>query len=82
MSNTDEKNILVCMHGRAIRILMCYLTNTPLSEMDQFGHKNTSLYLLQFDGSDYSIEMANDQSHLIGIENIEFSEKTINDNKA
>lgn len=42
--NSGENKILVCMHGRAIRILLCTLLGIPLNEMDQFRHTNTGLY--------------------------------------
>jgi probable phosphoglycerate mutase len=64
MSNWHEKNILVCMHGRAIRILLCELMGLPIWEMDSFAHSNTCLYLLEFEKGSYRIELANDTSHL------------------
>ena len=60
----DEKTILVCMHGRAIRILLCVLLNYPLKSMDMFEHENLCLYLLRYDGSSFTIELNNDTSHL------------------
>jgi len=64
MGRTHEQTILVCMHGRAMRILLCLLTNTPLSKMDQFSHSNTCLYLLKYFDGKYLIEMQNDITHL------------------
>ncbi len=64
MSNWQEQTILVCMHGRAIRILLCELLRVPIWEMDTFSHSNTCLYLLQFENNAYRIELANDTSHL------------------
>ncbi|HEY3430639.1 MAG TPA: histidine phosphatase family protein, partial [Cyclobacteriaceae bacterium] len=40
LSKEDEKTILICMHGRAIRILLCHLLNYPLRSMDMFEHEN------------------------------------------
>ena len=62
----SEETILVCSHGRAIRILLCYLLDMPLSEMSRFKHSNTCLYLLKFDGEKYHLELSNDTSHLDG----------------
>src|SRR5690606_35997826 len=49
LSKKNEDIILVCMHGRAIRFLLCQLTNKPLSEMDYFPHQNTSLYIVNYE---------------------------------
>ena len=64
MSRPDESTILICMHGRAMRILLCYLLNYPLKSMDMFEHENLCLYLLNFTGSMYSIAKHNDTIHL------------------
>ena len=59
-----ERNVLICSHGRAIRGLICVLLEKPLEEMDTFGHDNTGLYHLQFDGSDFHLRLHNDTRHL------------------
>lgn len=64
----NENKILICSHGRAIRILLCTLLGKDLSEMDTFPHHNTSLYKLNYDGNSYTIELFNDISHLNGKE--------------
>jgi broad specificity phosphatase PhoE len=64
MSKTDEHTVLVCMHGRAIRILMCILLNYPLKSMDMFEHENLCLYLLHYTESQFSVRLYNDISHL------------------
>jgi broad specificity phosphatase PhoE len=64
MGRDNEKTILICMHGRAIRILLCHLLNYPLSAMDMFEHQNLCLYQLQFTGSMFQIEKYNDTTHL------------------
>jgi broad specificity phosphatase PhoE len=64
MSKTDEKTILICMHGRAIRILLCHLLNYPLRSMDMFEHQNLCLYILNYTGSVFTVEKYNDVSHL------------------
>lgn len=48
-SREDEKRILICMHGRAMRILLCQVMNLPLKEMDSFAHQNLGLYILEID---------------------------------
>lgn len=60
----NESTILVCMHGRAIRILLCHLLHYPLKSMDLFEHQNLCLYVLNYTGSMFSIERHNDVTHL------------------
>jgi broad specificity phosphatase PhoE len=64
MSKTSEQTILICMHGRAIRILLCILLDYPLKSMDMFEHENLCLYLLDYSGGNFSIKLHNDISHL------------------
>lgn len=60
----NEKEVLICMHGRAMRILMCRLTGRELSEMDAFPHQNLSLYKVEYDGAGFNIVDFNDLAHL------------------
>ncbi|HCX23432.1 MAG: histidine phosphatase family protein [Flammeovirgaceae bacterium] len=60
----EEQTILVCIHGRAIRILLCWMLNYPLSYMDNFPHNNLGLYVVNHAGDQYSIEVFNEVSHL------------------
>ncbi|HEY3402399.1 MAG TPA: histidine phosphatase family protein [Ohtaekwangia sp.] len=64
MAHENERTILICMHGRAIRILLCHLLNYPLKSMDMFEHVNLCLYLLNYTGSTFSVERYNDTRHL------------------
>jgi broad specificity phosphatase PhoE len=64
LSKENEKTILVCMHGRAIRILLCQLMHYPLKSMDMFEHENLCLYLMNYTGSMFSIEKYCDVKHL------------------
>jgi len=64
MKNDSEKTILICMHGRAIRILLCLLLNYPLKSMDLFDHANLCLYVLNYTGSFFNVERYNDRDHL------------------
>lgn len=56
--------ILVCMHGRAMRLFLCLLLNRPFSDMDQFEHSNLSLYQLGFSAGKWQLLKANDTAHL------------------
>jgi len=64
LSKDNERKILICMHGRAMRILLCLLTNKPLSEMDDFPHMNTALYILAYDNGRFTIEDHYNINHL------------------
>ncbi|MEM1137133.1 MAG: histidine phosphatase family protein [Bacteroidota bacterium] len=67
MSNDQEESILVCMHGRAIRILLCLLLDIDLKNMDQFVHANLCLYLLKYENGKFAIEKSCDVTHLKNI---------------
>lgn len=60
----EEQTILVCIHGRAIRILLCWMLNYPLSLMDSFPHKNLGLYIVNKTDQQYSIQVFNEVGHL------------------
>lgn len=48
LKHKDEKTVLVCMHGRAMRLLMCLLMKEPINKMDNYPHQNTSLYIVDY----------------------------------
>jgi len=64
MAAKNESTILICMHGRAMRILLCQLLKYPLSAMDTFEHENLCLYVLNFTGTLFSVEKFNHTGHL------------------
>lgn len=64
IEENDDRNILICMHGRAMRLFLCLLTNKPLSEMDSFPHFNTTLYKVEYDGTDFQVVDFNNTDHL------------------
>ena len=59
-----HENILVCTHGRAMRILLSTMLGTPLHEMDQYLHRNTSVYKLIDDGKTIKTVFQNNVDHL------------------
>ena len=61
---SSEEVILVCMHGRAIRILLCKLLDYPLSKMDSFAHANLGLYVIEYDAGNFKIHLENSTEHL------------------
>jgi len=68
LSKEEEKNVLVCMHGRALRILLCHLTDVPVCQMDDFPHTNTSLYVLEYEDKKFKIIDYYNVAHLEGLE--------------
>lgn len=64
LAQPNEEQILICMHGRAIRILLCQLLNYPLKSMDMFEHENLCLYLLEQTGEYFTVRKYNDTTHL------------------
>ncbi|MEO5675653.1 MAG: histidine phosphatase family protein [Chitinophagales bacterium] len=59
-----EKEILICMHGRAIRMFLANLLGEDLSAMEKYPHSNLTLYKLIFDGERFSITIYNNRDHL------------------
>lgn len=66
LSRTDEKVVLIAMHGRAIRVLLATIFKRPLYEMDNYPHTNLGLYVLKYDYREarFSLEKENDTEHL------------------
>ncbi len=64
MGHPEETNVLICMHGRALRLLLCLLTKQPLSKMESFPHQNLVLYKVTFDGENFNIADFNNSVHL------------------
>lgn len=68
LSQPNEESILICTHGRAMRILFCWMLNYPLSHMDNFGHTNTGLYVVIYNDGQYRIDLLNKTDHLIDLQ--------------
>jgi probable phosphoglycerate mutase len=64
LAQKQEKTVLICMHGRALRLLLCGLMKKSFNHMDDFPHQNTSLYILDYNGKDFTIESFNSLAHL------------------
>ena len=61
---SDGKNILVCMHGRALRVLLCWVLNYPLNYMDGFPHQNCAYYVLGYRQNSFYLKDFNRTGHL------------------
>lgn len=55
LSQEDEELVLVCLHGRALRILLCHLTEMEVCQMDDFPHTNTALYIVAYQDGKFTI---------------------------
>jgi broad specificity phosphatase PhoE len=58
------ENLLVCMHGRAMKSFLCLLLGLPLTQMETFQHSNLCLYQLQINGNGLELVKSNDITHL------------------
>ncbi|SEL05447.1 histidine phosphatase family protein [Parapedobacter koreensis] len=67
IATPEEKKVLVCMHGRAMRVFLCLLINRDIALMDDFPHTNTALYKVLYDGRGFAIEDAYNIQHLDGL---------------
>jgi probable phosphoglycerate mutase len=67
LAREEEKTVLICMHGRAMRIFLATVLNYDLKCMDQFAHNNLGLYELTFTGTMFTVDKFNDLEHLEGI---------------
>ncbi len=64
LKQQEEDQILICMHGRAMRVMLSVMLNYPLRCMDMFEHTNLCLYQLTYSGSMFKVDKYNDISHL------------------
>jgi len=64
INSSDFTTILMCIHGRALRILLCLMIGIPLREMEEFLHSNLCLYVLSYEDNNWKIVTRNDTSHL------------------
>ena len=61
---SKEQKVLICMHGRALRLILCQLLGVPMSQMDTFKHSNTSLYVIQMTDQGNKLLVKNSLEHL------------------
>ena len=64
ISKEEEDPVLICMHGRAMRILLASVIHGNLKCMDDFHHENLCLYVLNYEGEQFNLERHNDVEHL------------------
>lgn len=67
LEQEHEERVLVCMHGRALRIMLCHLTDVPVCQMDDCPHTNTALYIVNYTSGVFSIADYYNTEHLKGL---------------
>ena len=60
----DRDTVLLCIHGRALRILLSKIIDNDLTKMDKYVHSNTGLYILEYKNGKYEILGSNLRDHL------------------
>ena len=60
----DHDTVLLCIHGRALRILLSKIIDNDLTKMDKYVHSNTGLYILEYKNGKYEILGCNLRNHL------------------
>ena len=70
LSRPHERNILIAMHGRAMRVLLTTLFKQSLIHMDDYEHSNLCLYRINYsyDTQRFELEVKNDTTHLLSLE--------------
>jgi broad specificity phosphatase PhoE len=71
ISSQPEDLVLVCMHGRALKIMLAWITGLHMKDMDNFDHDNLSLYILEFKNSNWHIIAHDERGHLENMNNNE-----------
>ncbi len=65
LKKNHNSNVLICTHGRTMKILFSQLLGYGMKYQDIFNHQNTSLTVLNYiDNEHFYIEKFNDLSHL------------------
>ncbi|TNE78200.1 MAG: histidine phosphatase family protein [Bacteroidetes bacterium] len=64
MAKPNEEQVLICMHGRAMKSFLCLMTGTPLARMEDFQHHNLCLYVIEHEGGAFQVIEHNSIHHL------------------
>jgi probable phosphoglycerate mutase len=64
IATQPEDLVLVCMHGRALKIMLAWITGLHMKDMDSFDHDNLSLYILEYSDGKFTIETHDERGHL------------------
>jgi len=69
IASQPEDLVLVCMHGRALKIMLAWMTGLHMKDMDNFDHDNLSLYILEYKEKTWSIKVHDERGHLTKVNN-------------
>lgn len=69
IASQPEDLVLVCMHGRALKIMLAWITGLHMKDMDNFDHDNLSLYILEYKDNSWSIKTHDERGHLEDVKN-------------
>ena len=64
IASQPEDLVLVCMHRRALKIMLAWITGLHMKDMDSFDHDNLSLYILDYENKNWTIEAHDERDHL------------------
>ena len=62
--NEKFNKILICIHGRALRVLLSLIIDKDLTRMDNYLHSNTCLYVIHYDRGKFILKEKNNIDHL------------------
>ncbi len=65
LKKRKEKFILICTHGRALKMLITKLLNQSIDKMEKYKHSNTGLYLFKQKGESIILIEENNTEHLL-----------------
>ena len=57
-------SVLICIHGRALRVLLSKIIDNDLTKMDKYLHSNTGMYVLEYNEEVFTIIDKNLRKHL------------------
>ena len=60
----NHENVLLCIHGRALRILLSKIIDKDLTKMDKYTHSNTGVYIIDYKDDEYDIVGENLRNHI------------------
>ena len=63
--NHEAEQMLICMHGRAMKSFLCLMLNKPLTAMEEFQHSNLCLYQVRYTGAEFNLQLSNSTLHLV-----------------
>ncbi len=64
LQHIPHKNILICTHGRTIRVLIALLKGLTLNEMEAVEHTNTGWFDLEYKANAFEVKEENSIKHL------------------